>query len=380
MKALFISNDPSLFDAASPARARLKAYAEAIGELHVISRAPQGAVVSKDGALSLHPLRGGPPATLLRLPGMARELIGFHGIEVVSAQDPFEHGWAAARATRGTSAKLHIQVHTDFLSPWFVRAGVFRSPQAAVPMKNFVRRMLADMVLPNADAIRAVGKRVRDSLVARYGDRIPYPSVLPIAPPDASAEPVPLPPHGFQFALITAGRLEPEKRVEDILYALARIGYRHQNVGLFVVGEGSERARLARITERLGLSSRVVFLGWREDLPGLMKSAHAYIQASAYEGYGRTLVEAALARIPIITTDVGIVGEVFRGYEEVLAAPPGDPAALATHILGLVEDHQARAIFVQAAEAAARAHVAQFSDLPAMIRDDLARAGIPSAA
>lgn len=374
MKVLFISNDPSLFVENSPARARLRAYAEAIGELHVISRAPRSAKVMKDGALSLHPLRGGPLATFITLPSLARELIQWCGIEVVSAQDPFEHGWAALRAVRGTKAKLHVQVHTDFLSPWFTRAGVFRSPRIHVPMKNIIRRMLADRVLPHADAIRTVAKRIRDSLVTRYGDRIAYPSILPIAPSDTPVDAVPLPPHTFQFALLTASRLEPEKRIEDILYALARIGYRHQNVGLIIVGEGSERKALTRLVRKLGLENRVIFTGWSTDPRTLMKSAHAYIQASAYEGYGRTLVEAALARIPIITTDVGIVGEVFRGYEEVLAAPPGDPAALATHILGLVEDHQARRVFVQNAEQAARAHIAQFSDLPAMIRDDLARA------
>ena len=107
---------------------------------------------------------------------------------------------------------------------------------------------------------------------------------------------------------------------------------------------------------------------------GMMRSASAYIQASAYEGYGRTLIEAALARIPMITTDVGIVGDVFRGYQEVLSAPPGDPAALAAHIRGLLDDHQARALFVEAAEKAARAHLAANADPAAALREDLAQA------
>src|SRR5690606_9973815 len=107
---------------------------------------------------------------------------------------------------------------------------------------------------------------------------------------------------------------------------------------------------------------------------GLMRSAQAFIQASAYEGYGRTLMEAALARVPIITTDVGIVGEVFAGYDDVLAAPPGDPAALATHIMGLIEDQAARRMLVIGAEEAARRHLPAFAGYPRPVIEDLARA------
>ena len=373
MKALLISNDLSLFEERSPARVRMRAYAEAIGTLHIISAAPKEAKI-EEGPLTLHGisvLKLERPFVLAR---RAREIIANEGIEVVSAQDPFEHGWAALRAVRGTSAKLHIQVHTDFLSPWFLRSGINRSPQVTVPFLNRIRKRMADEVLPKADGIRAVSSRVRDSLRARYGNRIKDPSVIPVGVASQMPSPVSLPPHTFSFVLLTAGRLEPEKRIEDILYALARIGYRYSTVGLIVVGDGSERPLLERITRKLGLSDRVVFAGMQEEGAwGMMRSANAYIQASAYEGYGRTLIEAAIAGIPIITTDVGIVGDVLVGYEDVLAAPPGDPAALATHIIGLVEDHQARETFAMNAKRKAEAHLTAAGNLPMAVADDLAR-------
>jgi glycosyltransferase involved in cell wall biosynthesis len=354
MNALFISNDPKLLDPASAVRARMRSYAGAIGALHIICRASKGELIEDE-------VSGGKLC-----------------IEVVSAQDPFEHGWIAARALKGTAARLHIQIHTDFLSRWFLRDQVFRSPKVPVPLLNRIRILLADYTLPRAHAIRAVSMRVRTSVVERYGGKIVAPSVLPITPPIDDVPAVPLPEHAFTFALITVCRLEPEKRIEDILFALARIGLRYAAVGLVIVGEGSERKRLEHLARTLGIEKRVLFLGERADARGLMKSAQAYIQASAYEGYGMTLIEAALAGIPIITTDVGIVGEVFAGYRDVLAAPPGDPAALATHIMGIVEDHQARELFTQAAELAARNHLAQYSDQPTRVAADLART-LPSA-
>ncbi len=372
MNVLFVSNDPTLLEEGSTARLRMREYAAAIGALHIVTTAPKKSEVHEE---TLH-VYGIPTNRFTRMKALtvrARELIASEHIQVVSAQDPFEHGVAALNAVQGTEAKLHIQVHTDFLSPWFVRGGNFRSPQVVMPALNRARRTFADTVLPKASGIRVVSERIRTSLIERYGSRIPDPVVIPIAVPHDAPESVGLPPHAYTFALITVSRLEPEKRIEDIIAALAMIRDTYPAVGLFIVGEGSERARLEKMVRSNGLSERVQFLGNRPDAPALMGSAQAYIQASAYEGYGRTLIEAALAGVPIITTDVGIVGEVFRGYEDVLAAPVADPTALAGHIKGLVEDMRTRTEIAMHARESVTAHLAKTDSSPAAIAADLAR-------
>jgi len=240
-----------------------------------------------------------------------------------------------------------------------------------MPVKNRIRLKMADTVLRKADGIRVVSERIRTSLVARYGSRIPVPSVIPIYVASERPPSVELPPHQFPFALITVSRLEPEKRIDDILDALARIRERFPVVGLIIVGEGRERERLERVVSDKKLGDRVLFTGARTDARGLMQSAQGYIQASAYEGYGVTLLEAALARIPIITTDVGIVGEVFKGYDDVLSAPPGDPAALALNIVALLEDVTIRETMVRSAEMKAQAHLEHFKNIPELIARDL---------
>jgi glycosyltransferase involved in cell wall biosynthesis len=268
---------------------------------------------------------------------------------------------------------LHIQVHTDFLSPWFVKSGNWRSPRVRMPFLNRYRCRIADRILPAANGIRVVSERVKNSLILHYGSRIPEPSVIPIAIDSVVPELVRLPAHSFNFALIAVGRLEPEKRIEDILAALKLVAEHYPMVGLFIIGEGRERTRLERMSRSLGLADKVIFLGNRPDAWGFMRSAQAFIQASAYEGYGRTLVEAALARVPIITTDVGIVGEVFKGYRDVLATPVADPVNLSYSIIGLIEDTAVRQSLPINAETAARAHLASIGDLPARIAADLAQ-------
>ena len=377
MKVLFISNDPTIFDVTSTVRARMRAYAALVGELHIISAAGPHARAEQEGNLFLYPVYAWKIFRVRALATRAHTIVLERGIEVVSAQDPFEHGLAALRAISKIQAprpKLHIQVHTDFLSPWFVKSGNWRSPSVRMPFLNRYRRQLANQVLPEAAGIRVVSERVKTSLIEHYGNRICEPSVIPVAVDPIVPEPVRLPAHpSFTFALIAVGRLEPEKRIQDILAALVLVVSKYPMVGLFVVGDGSERRKLERMAHSLGIGNNVIFLGNRPDARGLMAHAQAFIQASAYEGYGRTLIEAALAKVPIITTDVGIVGEVFKGYEDVLAVPVADPTALSLAIVGFIEDTAVRHELPMRAEAAARAHLASVGDLPARIVADFTR-------
>ncbi len=370
MNILFLSNDPTLFDSASGARARMRAYAARFGELHIVTRSSRSQEVH-EGSLHVYGIKTLKVLSPLVLASRVATLIKEKGIEVVSAQDPFEHGWAARRAVRGTDARLHVQVHTDFLSPWFRSSlGVSSFIMRAL---NRIRLTLADRVLPDADGIRVVSRRIKDSLTERYGTQIAEPCVVPIAVSVEPCAPVPLPPAPFTFALLAVGRLEAEKRMEDILDALHRIHRQYPSVGVFIAGAGRKEKKLRSLARHWHIEDRVVFLGTRDDVQGLMRSAHGFIQASVYEGYGRTLIEAALARVPIITTDVGVVGEVFEGYRDVLSVPPADPAALAVQIVGLIEDSQARHALVINAEAAAKAHVTSFAETVEALYADFER-------
>ena len=377
---LFVSSDPSIFDVQGSTHARMRAYAKEIGTLHIISRGDGPEVVREDlgdgASLTLHAvpetgLCSFKPFLFLEILECAKKIIKDEHIQIVSAQDPFEYGWIAAQAVKGTTARLHIQIHTDPFTRWFTNVKILYSTQVRMPLINAFRQKIADEVLPQAKGIRVVSKRVKDSLITRYGNRIPVPTVIPVVVGATVPPPVALPAHTFSFVLMYVGRLEPEKRIEDILKALAQIHHKYESVGLMLVGEGRERASLEAYAKRLGIEKNIQFLGHRDDAWGLMQNATAYIQASGFEGYSRTLLEAALARVPIITTDVGIVGEVFKGYEDVLAAAPGDPSSLAAHIMGLVEDNSIRKEFIDNAEKAARTHLASVHNTPRDIAEDL---------
>lgn len=363
MKVLLITNDPTILDQGSSGHAKARANAAAIGELHVLINA-SAQETRDEGSLMIHAVRRGRFAPHAPLGKAARVLVHTHGIQAIWSQDPFELGRLSRDIAKECGLPFYVNVYTDFLSPWFAdRGGMYRSSNVRVPGSNRKRVLLAGEVLPHAAGIRVMCERVKVSLLKEYGSAIKEPVVIPVqvhlAPPEASRFPF-----TFPFTLVVAGRLDAGRRVVDVIDALAKITGKYPGVGLFVIGDGPERARLERHAKRLKLAERVVFLGDRRDTWGLMRSAQVFVQASAHEGYGRRLLQAALARVPIITTDVGIVGEVFKGYDDVLAMPPADPAALAVHIVGLMEDGQARHLLAMNAEAKAKAFLRQAGDIP----------------
>lgn len=363
MKVLLITNDPTILDEGSSGHARARDNALAIGELHVLISAEQNET-RDEGSLRIHAVKRGKFFPYVSLEKAAREIIEAHDIQAVWSQDPFELGIVGSKVATASSLPFYVNVYTDFLSPWYTTmTGMFRSSRAAVPKGNRKRVALAGSVLPQAAGIRVTTERVKIALITKYGDTIREPVVIPVQVNLSMPDVVPFP-FTFPFTLVAAGRLDAGRRVVDIIDALARIKDQYPGVGLFVVGDGPERAHLEAHAKKKKLSDRVIFLGDRRDTQGLLRSAHVFVQASAHEGFGRRLLQAALARVPIITTDVGIVGEVFKGYEDVLAMPPGDPAALSVHIVGLMEDGQARQLLSMSAETVAKRFIQASGNVP----------------
>jgi len=103
-----------------------------------------------------------------------------------------------------------------------------------------------------------------------------------------------------------------------------------------IVGDGPERARLEALTEQLGLKGRVIFLGFRDDLPRIYADCDATALSSDNEGMPVALIESLAAATPAVATDVGETREVIRDGESGFVVPPSDPEALAGALLELL--------------------------------------------
>lgn len=132
--------------------------------------------------------------------------------------------------------------------------------------------------------------------------------------------------------LLAAGRLVPAKNYPQMLEIAAALIAPDSNrsdtsLVLAIAGDGPLRASLQQQATRLGLDDRVLFLGHRADVPALLAAADAVLLTSSTEGLPYTLLEAAAAGVPIITTPVGAIGEVFADGAAVLLPTHDVPAA-----------------------------------------------------
>lgn len=134
------------------------------------------------------------------------------------------------------------------------------------------------------------------------------------------------------------GRLVPIKDHPTLFRALALLEGGSRAPHLVVVGDGERREPLRRLAHRLGLASRIHFLGWRTDLQAVLGELDVVICCSRNEGTPVALIEAMAAGIPVVSTDVGGVGDLVVQGETGWLVPPDDPPALAQAVQGLLAD------------------------------------------
>ncbi len=162
------------------------------------------------------------------------------------------------------------------------------------------------------------------------------PNGIDPAPIDA-ADPVPRAtigiPEDAHLALFV-GRLDPQKGVDDLLDAAERVMAHRPDWHLALAGDGPERERLlGRIAAHATLRDRVRWLGRRDDVPGLLKSADVLVQASHWEGMPNAVLEAMAARRAVVGTAVEGTEDLVVPGETGWLVPPRDSAAL-EHALG----------------------------------------------
>lgn len=140
------------------------------------------------------------------------------------------------------------------------------------------------------------------------------------------------------FLVSFAGRLMPEKGVDVLLPALARLP---ENVFGVIMGDGPHRASYEKQATKLGLSGRTTFTGFRSDVREVFACSDAVAVPSYSEPLANVALEAMAEGKPVVATNVeGMPEAVEHGITGFLV-PPGDPAALAERLAALAADANA---------------------------------------
>lgn len=337
MKILMIGTDRDMLRAGSKAQNRLKGYASLVDMLEVIVYAKSGFQEQRISPNArVQPTNSwGKFLYIIDAYRLGRRL---EHIAIVSAQDPFACGIAGWLIAKHLGVKLQIQVHTDFMSPYFSKESFL----------NKIRVQIARFILIRADCVRVVSERIKRSLIETMRIKESCIFTLPIYTDtvrgisESDVKAVRKKYASASHVLLMASRFTREKNIYMGIRAMQNIVAQYPNARLLLIGSGPEEDNLQRYIAKLHLQEHVLIEPWVDDLLPYYAIADMFILTSYYEGYGRTVVEAALQGVPVVMTDVGVaIGSVV---------PVGDVAALTARISALLENPEERKRVVCAQE------------------------------
>ena len=140
------------------------------------------------------------------------------------------------------------------------------------------------------------------------------------------------------YKIGTIGRLVPQKDYPTLLSAFSNVLKSVPNLELYVVGEGYLQKDLFNLSKSLGINDKVYWLGKTEYIKEFLSKIDLFILPSKYEGFGLVLLEAMIAKRPIIAANNSAIPEVLgKTYEGLFLT--GDINALAQHIKTVISDN-----------------------------------------
>lgn len=260
---------------------------------------------------------------------------------LIHAATEFVIGRHGRRLARVLGVPFCTSYHTDFAR----YTAAYGMPWLRGPVTRWIRAFHADAVrtfTPSAPAradLLRLGLRDVEVWGRGVDDEIFHPGRraqgLPRLPqPVGESAP---------FTFLHVGRLAPEKNVELLLRAFARLEAARPagSVQLVVAGTGPSLPALRRLA-----TPGVTFLGTLDrerELPNLYAAADAFLFASETETLGLVVLEAMASGIPVIAAPAGGVADHLRDGENGLAFPPGDEDACFDAMRRLLDDASLRA-------------------------------------
>jgi glycosyltransferase involved in cell wall biosynthesis len=130
-------------------------------------------------------------------------------------------------------------------------------------------------------------------------------------------------PEASQLAL-TVGRLTSQKGHRDLLAAIPHLVREFPAVRFIWVGEGEDREELMERVRACGVQDSVLLLGYRADVPRLLKAADLFVFPTHYEGHPLALLEAMTQGLPIVASDASSIPEIIQHGVQGLLFRTGD--------------------------------------------------------
>lgn len=290
--------------------------------------------------------RGGPRQSELEAAGVPVTVIGKRfRVDLLAAwklhryvsrlRPDLVHTWLfAANAYGGAVARAagvqHLVVGQRCIDPW--KSG------HQLAMDRVLARY-ADRIVVNSAGVRDF--YVRHGLPAEKFTVIPG-GVAP-APPSAVRRQELLktlgcPPDARLIGAV--GRLWPQKRVKDLIWAADLCHLVRENVRLLVIGDGPQRRALERFVRLLLAEEYLLLLGERHDVADILPHLDVLWLGSEYEGLPNSVMEAMAAAVPVVASDISGCRDLVVPGETGFLVPVGGRAERVRATEKILNDRQ----------------------------------------
>jgi glycosyltransferase involved in cell wall biosynthesis len=143
--------------------------------------------------------------------------------------------------------------------------------------------------------------------------------------------------------LLYAGRLDPEKHIEEILKSVAA-AIKNVDFRFVIVGKGTRKNELEQLTRQLGITDKVIFTGFvpDEELPYFYKLSRCFIIASIAELLSLVTLQAMASGLPVIAVSAGALTELVKDRINGFLYREGDIPGISRHIQEIMLDDDLR--------------------------------------
>jgi glycosyltransferase involved in cell wall biosynthesis len=135
---------------------------------------------------------------------------------------------------------------------------------------------------------------------------------------------------------------KPQKAPLDFVKVAAEVTGRFPETKFVLAGDGELRGEIEELIGRLGLAGRITLLGWRRDIPELMRSFDILLHTSRWEGLPRVFPEAMATGLPVVATRVDGAPEAIQDGVSGILVEPGDVEGMARAVVELIRDPERR--------------------------------------
>ncbi len=258
------------------------------------------------------------PASLICLTQAIRR----HEIDIAHAHTSHAHAYACLACKFARRGKAIVSRRVDFPP----RKGLLNRKKYACPDHYVV---ISERI---GDVLRDYG--VPDEKLTLVHSGID-PERFNVAP--LSREEIGVPRDAFLFGNVAA--LVGHKDQATLIAAMPAVVQAFPGVRLVIAGEGALRPRIEAQIRELGLGDAVHLLGFRQDVPQLLRALDAFVLSSREEGLGTAVLEAMACRLPVAAAPGGGIPEMVKHETTgLLAEAIEDPASLARQMIRLIED------------------------------------------